>query len=267
VSRTEDERVNEASWDATADAYQERHREQLGEHGAAWGIWQVPEAEVRALGDVAGRDVVELGCGAAQWAIALAGRARVRGIDLSSRQLQHARRAVADAGVAVDLVHGSVTELPFDDAAFDVAFCDHGGLTFADPHRAIPEAARVLRPGGRLAFCGLTPLIELCWPAEADVPSAELQRDYWTLGREAYEDQVQWNLPYGAWIASSGRADSRSSTSSSCGPRSAPRRPTGATTTAPGRDGSPPNTSGSPRSVSGANPRPCRWWGRSSRRG
>ncbi|MGI9184330.1 MAG: RNA polymerase sigma factor [Solirubrobacteraceae bacterium] len=37
----------------------------------AWGVWQRPESELNVLGDVAGRDVLELGCGAAQWSIAL----------------------------------------------------------------------------------------------------------------------------------------------------------------------------------------------------
>jgi len=64
----------------------------LARHGAAWGVWQIPEDEIHALGEVAGKDVLELGCGAAQWSIELAGRgARPVGLDLSERQLEHAR--------------------------------------------------------------------------------------------------------------------------------------------------------------------------------
>ena len=59
--------------------------------GMAWGVWQVPESELQVLGDVRDKDVLELGCGAAQWSIALARvGARPVGIDLSERQLDHA---------------------------------------------------------------------------------------------------------------------------------------------------------------------------------
>ena len=65
----------------------------------AWGVWQIPEAELHVLGDVDGRDILELGCGAAQWSIALAqAGARPVGLDLSDRQLEHARRL--DRGAA-----------------------------------------------------------------------------------------------------------------------------------------------------------------------
>jgi len=36
--------------------------------------------------------------------------------------------------------------------SFDIVFCDHGAMTFADRHRTVPQAARVLRPGGLFAF-------------------------------------------------------------------------------------------------------------------
>ena len=72
-------------------------------------MWQIPEAELQVLGDVSGKDVLELGCGAAQWSISLAGLgARPVGLDLTPRQLEHARRDVrhvrapARIGPAVD---------------------------------------------------------------------------------------------------------------------------------------------------------------------
>ena len=93
---------NRAMWDSQSDEYQERHGRQLEDSGgAAWGTYQYPEADLRILGDVAGKDVLEFGCGAAQWSIALAKQgARVVGLDLSARQLEHARRLMAEAGLA-----------------------------------------------------------------------------------------------------------------------------------------------------------------------
>src|SRR5947209_19381336 len=108
---------NERMWDAQADSYQERHGEQLDKSGgAAWGLWQVSEDELCVLGDVAGKDVLEYGCGAAQWSIALHARgARVVGIDLSARQLEHAREQMRAAGVEFPLVHGNAEATPFPD--------------------------------------------------------------------------------------------------------------------------------------------------------
>jgi SAM-dependent methyltransferase len=194
---------NRALWDRQADEYQDLHREHIGRPEPRWGLWQLPEDELRVLGDVAGKDVLELGCGAAQWSILLAGRgARVVGMDNSDQQLEHARRAMAAAGVDFPLVHGSAESLPFEEASFDVVFADHGANRFADPHRWVPEAARVLRRGGLLAFSGSTPWEVLCWNEEADLMGPTLQRDYFGLHRvEEQEGFVQFELPYGEWIA------------------------------------------------------------------
>jgi ubiquinone/menaquinone biosynthesis C-methylase UbiE len=116
-------------------------------------MWQLPESELRVLGDVAGKDVLELGCGAAQWSILLArAGARVVGLDYSERQLEHARASLTGAGVEVQLVHASAESVPFPDESFDIVFADHGANRFVDPYAWVPEAARVLRRGGLLAF-------------------------------------------------------------------------------------------------------------------
>jgi SAM-dependent methyltransferase len=87
---------NRAFWDRHSDDYQETHREHIGRPEPRWGMWQLPESELEILGDVAGKDVLELGCGAAQWSILLAGLgARPVGVDNSERQLEHARDALA----------------------------------------------------------------------------------------------------------------------------------------------------------------------------
>ena len=112
--------------------------------GMAWGVWQIPEAELRVLGDVRDRDILEFGCGAAQWSIALAqAGARPVGLDLSERQLEHARTLMARAGVDFPLVHASAEAVPLPDASFDIVFCDHGAMTFADP-----RTGRCPRPRG-----------------------------------------------------------------------------------------------------------------------
>jgi SAM-dependent methyltransferase len=194
---------NRAAWDRISEDYQARHAEFIGQPEPRWGMWQLPESELGVLGHVAGKDVLELGCGAAQWSILLAQRgARVVGLDNSERQLEHARALMAEAGVEFPLVHASAEEVPFGDASFDVVFCDHGAMTFGDPYRTVPEAARLLRADGLFAFSHSSPLSMLCWDEEADRMVPRLVADY--FGMHRFDDEpgepVCFNLPYGEWI-------------------------------------------------------------------
>jgi len=196
------EACNRESWNRDSAIYQSDHGPQLAASGGlAWGVWQVPEKELGVLGDVRGLDILELGCGGAQWSIALkkAGANPV-GLDLSENQLAHARVLMAEAGVEFPLVHASAETVPLPDASFDIVFCDYGGMSFADPYATVPEVARLLRPGGLLAFLGATPIIEMCYPDEGDNPGDQLLIDYfgmWSLPCDGY---VEFMLPYGAWI-------------------------------------------------------------------
>ncbi len=199
-----DAQRNRAAWDATSDEYQERHREFIGRAEPRWGMWQLPESELQILGDVAGRDVLEYGCGAAQWSILLSrAGARPVGLDNSGRQLEHARKLMDEAGADFPLVHASAGEAPLDDGSFDIVFCDHGAMTFADPYATVPEVARLLRPGGLFAFSHSTPLALLCFDEQADTMGTELRRDLFGMHRIAWLDDepVEFNLPIGEWIS------------------------------------------------------------------
>jgi SAM-dependent methyltransferase len=200
---TPEARANRDFWNRTADSYQERNRDHISRPEPRWGLWQLPESELRILGDLTGKDVLELGCGAAQWSIVLAGLGvRVTGLDNSERQLEHARENMAAAGVEFPLVHGSADAVPLPDASFDVVFCDWGAMSFADPRKTVPEAARLLRPGGTLAFSGGTAIDWLAFDEEADAPGERLLRDYFGLHRWQTKDgSVEFMLPYGEWIA------------------------------------------------------------------
>lgn len=199
----EDAERNRAFWDATADEYQATQGAQLDERGAAWGVWQIPEDVLRILGDPSGLDILELGCGAAQFSIELARRgARPIGLDVSQRQLDHAVLRMDRAGVAFPLVHASAESVPLPDASVDVIFGDHGAMVFVDPYRWAPEAARLLRDGGLLAFSMFTPMAEACWPAGSDHPVERLVNPYLGMHRVdlGHREHVEYQLPYGAWI-------------------------------------------------------------------
>lgn len=194
-------RKNRRYWDGVSDEYQSLHGKQLNRFDrAAWGIWGIPESRIHALGDVRGLDVLEYGCGGAQWSIWLARQgARPVGLDLSSRQLDHARTLMARAGASFPLVNANAERAPFRDESFDLVFCDHGAMTFADPHRTVVEVARLLRPGGSFVFNMSSAFHYLCWDDDADAPAERLQRDYFGM-RMWDEESVDFQLPYGEWI-------------------------------------------------------------------
>jgi SAM-dependent methyltransferase len=167
----------------------------------AWGVWQIPEAELQVLGDVRDRDILELGCGAAQWSIALArAGARPIGLDLSDRQLDHARRLMAEAGVEFPLVHASAEAVPLPDVSFDIVFCDYGAMTFADPYLTVPEAARLLRSGGLFAFSHTSPIRTLAWPLDEERAGDRLVNDYFGMHASDDGETIDFNLPFGEWI-------------------------------------------------------------------
>lgn len=194
--------ANRASWNADSDTYQADHGPQLeASGGLAWGVWQIPESRLQVLGEVAGRDILELGCGAAQWSIALARiGARPVGLDVSENQLVYAHRLMNEAGVRFPLVHASAEAVPLADESFDMVFSDYGAMTFADPYETIPEVARLLRPGGLLAFCGATPIIQMCYPEDSEHPVDRLLADYFGMWADSFEGYVDFMLPYGAWV-------------------------------------------------------------------
>ena len=180
--------ANRRWWDLSADDYQLEHGDFLGDTGFVWGPEGLDEAAAGLLGEVAGRRVLEVGCGAAQCARWLTTRGgRTVGLDLSTRQLQHARRIDDETGVRVPVVAGTATSLPFADHTFDIVFSAFGALQFVqEAGRAVREAARVLRAGGIFAFSVTHPIR---WSMPDDPTSAGLvvTSSYWD--RTPYVEQ------------------------------------------------------------------------------
>ncbi len=164
-----------------------------------WGMFGVPESEVGALGDVEGLDVVDLGCGTGYFSAWLARRgARPVGVDVTRAQLDTARRLQAETGIEFPLIEASAEDVPLADASFDLAFSEYGASIWCDPYKWIPEAHRLLRPGGRLVFLANSPLVILCALDVEDTTSQTLQRAQRGMHRVAWSDGgVEFHLPHG----------------------------------------------------------------------
>ncbi len=168
-----------------------------------WGIWAVPERELRILPDVEGKDVVELGCGTAYWSAWLArAGARPVGVDISERQLENALSLQREFGLEFPLLRASAEEVPLPDATFDLVLSEYGASVWCDPHRWIPEAARLLRSGGRLVMMTTSVLLMLCSGDDEKVGEHLVWSQFGMLRFEWPElgDEVEFHLPHGEMI-------------------------------------------------------------------
>jgi len=197
-------RRNREAWDNWAADWRDRGRKSWASDQPHWGIWGIPEADVGLLPDMAGRDVIELGCGTAYVSAWLARRgARVVGIDNSEQQLQTARQLQAEHGLTFPLIHGNAETVPLADGGFDLAISEYGASIWADPYRWIPEASRLLRPGGQLIFLVNGTILMLCVPDEVGLPAGDrLLRPYFDMHRFEWfgETSVEFHLGYGEMI-------------------------------------------------------------------
>lgn len=194
---------NRAAWDSFAKGFVELGQRAWSSVDAYWGIWGVPEREVGLLEGVDGLDAVELGCGSGYVSSWLLRRgARPVGLDNSPNQLATAKRFQEEFSVSFPLVQGDAEHAPFPDESFELVMSEYGAAIWCDPYRWIPEAARMLRPGGRLRFLGHSPLAMLCSPhGENVVPSADrLVRDQFGMHRFDWSDATDFQVPHGQII-------------------------------------------------------------------
>jgi SAM-dependent methyltransferase len=200
---SDEARRNRAVWTRSNAAYTDRAaHERWGRQEIDWGQFDVPEADVGALGDVSGKDVVELGCGTAYFSAWLARRgARPVGVDVTPAQLETARRMQRQFGLEFPLVEASAEDVPLPDASFDLALSEYGASIWCDPERWIAEAARLLRPGGELVFLVNSTLAILCSPDEGKVLE-QLQRPQFGMYRFEWlpDKEVNFYIPHGEWI-------------------------------------------------------------------
>ena len=198
-------RRNRAKWDQQAPHYVAPGERGWRDNAPAWGIFQVPEAELHLLpDDLAGKDAIELGCGTAYVSSWMARRgARVVGVDNSAAQLETAKRLQREHGLSFPLIHGNAERVPLPDASFDFAISEYGACLWADPDLWVPEAARLLRPGGQLVFLTNAHLLTLCVPDDENAAAGrELLRPEFGMKRVEWpgDPGVEFHLSHGDWI-------------------------------------------------------------------
>jgi ubiquinone/menaquinone biosynthesis C-methylase UbiE len=193
--------VNQASWDVAGEQWVARGRRLWASHEPVWGLWGNEESEIELLPDVGGLDAVELGCGTGYVSAWLMRRgARPVGLDSSSTQLATARMLQREFDLRFPLVHADAERSPFRDECFDLAISEFGASAWCDPYRWIPEAARILRPGGQLVFVTGTSLMMLCFPTDDENAPADttLHRDHFGMHRSEWhaEDGTVKNVVF-----------------------------------------------------------------------
>ncbi len=199
--------ANRAAWDGFAHEYVAAgEREWARAPGEeTWGLFGIPEAQLGMLpDDLAGLDAIELGCGTGYVSAWMARRgARVVGVDNSPRQLETAARLQQEHAISFPLHLGNAERMPFADASFDFAISEYGAVLWADPEAWIPEAARILRPGGRLHVLTNHVLTYLASPDDPDAPVEDrLLRPQFGMGRTSWagETSIEFHPTHGDWI-------------------------------------------------------------------
>ena len=202
-------KANRAYWDGMAEDWVAAGEASWRAEHPYWGIWRIPETEVGMLpDDMSGLKAIELGCGTGYVSCWMMRRgAECVGIDNSSQQLSTARRLMEQHQLPFELLHGDAESVPLPDGSFDFAISEYGAAIWCDPFAWIPEAHRLLKPGGELRFLGTHPLAIVATPANGDVCEAVLHKSYFDLHRQDWRDVeidpggIEFNLPISSWLA------------------------------------------------------------------
>lgn len=175
---------NLAAWDLHSAEYQASS--QLPTDVAHYGPDIGTEAELRLLGTLGGKRVLELGCGGAQCSIAFAKQgATAIGIDFSARQLAFARRLADAEQVKIELRQGDVADLAFLRAdSIDLVFSAQTFGFVDDLRRVFRQAHRVLKVGASLVFSLPHPAYALI---DDDDPTITIRRSWFDHSPINYE--------------------------------------------------------------------------------
>jgi SAM-dependent methyltransferase len=175
------------AWDRHSAAYQDAAK--LPTNVAHYGPDIPTEADLRLLGDLRGKKVLELGCGGAQCSIAFAKQGAIAiGVDFSAAQLDHARQLCRQEEVRVELRQGDLADLAFLRAdSIDLVFSAYAFGYVEDLNRVFRQVHRVLKVGAPLVFSLTHPAYDMI-DDETDQP---------LLVRRSYFDRSPIDFEWG----------------------------------------------------------------------
>jgi SAM-dependent methyltransferase len=202
-ARSDGVAANRELWTQANSEYTDEHAYRAwAAEDITWGIFNVPEQQLGVLSDVRGLDVIELGCGTAYFSAWLARRgARSAGVDVTPAQLESARRCQDRFGITFPLIEADAGDVPLPSGCFDLAVSECGASLWCDPARWVPEAARLLRPGGKLVFHTTTILVTVCSPGPGGPAGQELLHPQRQAHRLATpRGGIQFHPGHGEWI-------------------------------------------------------------------
>jgi SAM-dependent methyltransferase len=195
---------NRAAWDRWAPSYLASGRKAWGEVDLDWGVWRTSEDSLSLLAGVeAGHDAIELGCGTADVSAWLARRGvRPVAVDVSPKQIRNVEALQKEYGISFPALCANAEDVHYEDGSFDLAVSEYGASLWCDPARWIPEASRLLRPGGLLVFVTNSALMMLCTPPGGGAAGDRLSRDFSSHARLEFEEHggVEFHTSHGTWI-------------------------------------------------------------------
>ncbi|HWC43874.1 MAG TPA: class I SAM-dependent methyltransferase [Actinomycetota bacterium] len=167
-----------------------------------WGLFGIPERDLGVLGEVTDLDVIELGCGTAYLSAQLARLgARPVGVDLNAAQLATAARCQRRFELPFPLVEADAGNVPLAGGSFDLVVSEYGASVWCDPDHWVAEAARLLRPRGRLVFLTNSVLATLCVPEDEGFTQERLLRPQRSLHRVEWPGGgVEFHPGHGQWV-------------------------------------------------------------------
>ncbi|MEO1139067.1 MAG: class I SAM-dependent methyltransferase [Pseudomonadota bacterium] len=200
--------INRNHWNAQAHDWVAAGQEAWASPEPFWGIWELPETDLRLLpDDMTGQRAIELGCGTGYVSGWMARRgATVTGIDISTEQLATARRLADQHTTEITLIEGNAEATGLPDETFDFAVSEYGAAIWCDPRVWLPEAYRLLRPGGTLVFLGHHPFVILTTPSNAMMCDRVLHRPYRDMHAEDWTTDpddpggIEFNLSFSGWM-------------------------------------------------------------------
>ncbi len=144
--------LTEQAWDRHSEDYQARHK--IPTRYIHYGPYCPTEDDLQLLGEVEGKDLVELGCGGGQNSVAFAkSGAHVIGVDVSERQLAHAKRIASKEGVDIEFLKADVQHLAvIPSGSQDIAFSAYALQYVRDLRECFNEVYRILKSGGIFVF-------------------------------------------------------------------------------------------------------------------